>query len=274
MVSMSIHICMPKFLRKNYMRIGYTAGNSNKAQEIVKFLKTSYKLIDVTSDCDVDIVVVIGGDGCLLHALHKYMHLNVPFYGINAGSIGFLMNQFNQNSDLIERLQNAEKTTLKPLEMQVIKENHDIQTFLAVNEVSLFRATSNTAKIAIKINGIEQMSELISDGVLVSTSAGSTAYNLSAGGSILPLNSNVLALTPICPFRPRRWRGAIIPSNSVITFSILGRKQRPVHAVADFNEYPDVETIIVKQSSIYLIDVLFDLNHKLEDRIIKEQFSG
>ena len=171
----------------------------------------------------------------MLHALHQYMDLEIPFYGINAGSIGFLMNSFHKEN-FLKNLENSKVTNLYPLEMQAINTNGELSTALAINEVSIFRQSNQAAKFKIKIDNIERM-VLSADGALVSTPAGSSAYNLSAGGPIVPLTSKVLCVTPICPFRPRRWNGALLPVDVNIKFEILEPEKRPVNAVADFYEF-------------------------------------
>lgn len=229
------------------------------------------EIYDLILPEDAKIIIVVGGDGTLLHALHKYMHLNVPFYGINAGSIGFLMNDLNINQ-LSQNLSQALETSLHPLNMEVEDFNGNIHSALAINEVSIFRKTNQAAKFSITIDKIERMPELIADGAIVATPAGSSAYNLSAGGPIIPLKSDVLCLTPICPFRPRRWHGALLPSSALIKFEIFEGHHRPVNAVADFNEFENVRSVLIKSANDKTIKLLFNKNHSLEDRIIKEQF--
>ena len=192
------------------------------------------------------IIVAIGGDGFMLETLHRFIKSGKAIYGINRGTVGFLMNHFSQ-SGLMERISAATRVTLYPLKMTAIQSDGTKVEALAINEVSLLRETRQTAKIRISINDRIRLNELASDGVLVSTPAGSTAYNLSAHGPILPLDSNVLALTPISAFRPRRWRGALIPHTSVIQFDILESPKRPVSAVADFTEVRDVVSVIVQE---------------------------
>ena len=225
-----------------------------------------------TEPQEADLIIVIGGDGSMLHALHQYMDLKIPFYGINCGSVGFLMNNFHPKN-FLTNIQKAQAIALHPLEMTTTDISGKDFHALAINEVSLFRRTNQAAKIQIKVNNIERLSELTADGILVATPAGSSAYNLSAGGKIVPLASNVLCLTPICPFRPRRWHGAILPSKVVIEFNIIEPGKRTVNAVADFNEFPNVKKIMVKSSRDKAIKILFDRNYTFEDRVIKEQFS-
>tara|TARA_Y100001970_G_C14212389_1_gene847666 strand:+ start:1302 stop:2060 length:759 start_codon:yes stop_codon:yes gene_type:complete len=220
---------------------------------------------------NADIIVPIGGDGFLLKSLHDYKDLNKPFYGINFGTIGFLMNSESDESleKIISKAQNIE---LKPLNMKAKSYTGDLFESIAFNEVSLMRQTHQAAKISININNVERMKELICDGILVSTSAGSTAYNLSAHGSILPLNSNLLALTPISAFRPRRWRGALLPDKTKFNFFVNNSKIRSTSVTADHNEFRDIEEVEVTSSTEIKCNLLFDNNHSMDERILKEQF--
>jgi NAD+ kinase len=255
--------------RINLNKIAIVHSQSSKSLQIAEKLKSLYKFVPPEN---ADILIVVGGDGELLHAIHRYMSLNIPFYGINSGSIGFLMN--TPNISKLERyLEESTQAHLYPLEMKAESFDGKIHTALAINEVSIFRHTNQAAKFNIEIDGIERMPELISDGALVSTPAGSSAYNLSAGGTIVPLGSNVLCLTPICPFRPRRWQGALLPSSVEIKFNIFENDKRPVNSVADFHEFGNVKSVVIKSKSDKLIKLLFDKNHSLTDRVIKEQFN-
>lgn len=250
-------------------KIAVVAGTTEESSKIMSSLE---KIFTKYAPEDADLIIVIGGDGSMLHALHRYMHLNIPFYGINAGSVGFLMNSLHLDN-FLENLQNSKTTNLYPLEMQAIGINGENFEALAINEVSIFRKTNQAAKFKIEIDGIERM-ELSADGALVSTPAGSSAYNLSAGGPIVPLTSKVLCLTPICPFRPRRWNGALLPADVTIKFDILNYEKRPVNAVADFYEFQDIKSVSVRSSNKQVIKILFDERHTFEDRVIKEQFSS
>lgn len=256
-----------------FEKIGYVKPVKQKNIDLIDALKAKYRMIDISIDQNVDVILVIGGDGTLLHALHYWMHLNIPFYGINAGSIGFLMNNFNhEEQNLIESLSSGKISIIHPLKTYVKDVSGIEYQALAVNEVSIFRRTNQSAKFKIKINDVEQMSELIADGALVCTPAGSTAYNLSAGGPVLPIGSDILALTPICPFRPRRWQGALLDHYSVIKFEILEPTLRPVNAVADFHEFYDIVSVEIKEQSNISIRIIFNQMHSLENRILKEQF--
>lgn len=249
--------------------IALIANTMSEAQFVTNILP---KTIKQTKPEKADLIIVIGGDGSMLHALHKYMHLNIPFYGINSGSIGFMMNDFHSDS-FFESLETSKITNLYPLEMTAEDIEGNISTALAINEVSIFRQTNQAAKFKIFVDNIERM-QLSADGALVSTPAGSSAYNLSAGGSIVPLTSKILCLTPICPFRPRRWGGALLPVNVEITFLIMENEKRPVNAVADFYEFRNVISVSVKSTDKQVIKLLFDKHHTFEDRVIKEQFSS
>lgn len=220
---------------------------------------------------DAAYIVALGGDGTLLEALHRYHDLGKPFYGMNRGSVGFLLNPYRDGT-LAERLQHAKSVTLHPLRMIVQTEDGERIEALAFNEVALLRQRHTAAKIAIHLDDIERMPELVCDGVLVATPAGSTAYNLSAHGPIIPLKANVLALTPISAFRPRRWRGALLPSAVNIRFDILEHDKRPVSATADFTEVRRVRSVEIHQSTTIGVHLLFDPDHNLEERILKEQF--
>lgn len=254
---------------KKFKKIAIIYSNTRESIKIAKEVK---KYFLPTPPEKSDLIIVIGGDGSLLHALHAHIDLNIPFYGINSGSVGFLMNSFHSEK-FLNTIQQTKYTKLHPLEMKAINSNGKEFKALAINEVSIFRQSNQAAKFEIKIDNIKRLEELIADGALVSTPAGSSAYNLSAGGFVVPLGSNVLCLTPICPFRPRKWDGAILPSDVTIEFNILEPEKRPVSAVADFNEFTNIKKVIINSSKDKIIKVLFDQNHTFEDRVIKEQFS-
>ena len=222
---------------------------------------------------NADVVVALGGDGFMLQTLHETKQSEVPVYGMNRGTIGFLMNAYSAE-DLPARLAAAEGAVINPLEMRALCVDGSETVQLAINEVSLLRETRQTAKIGIIIDGKTRMEELICDGVLVATPAGSTAYNLSANGPILPLEADLLALTPISPFRPRRWRGALLPSASVIEFEVREAAKRPVSAVADQMEVRDVAHVKVAMDRSISLTLLFDPEYALDDRISLEQFAS
>jgi len=222
---------------------------------------------------DADILVVLGGDGFMLHTLRENVGTDKQIYGMNRGTVGFLMNEYDPHN-LFERLNKAQSFDLHPLRMRAENINGEIVEALAINEVSLFRETRQAAKIDIKVDGVARLENLICDGILVATSAGSTAYNLSAHGPILPFGSGVLALTPISPFRPRRWRGALLPHSSKIEFFVAEHKKRPLSAVADDTEVRDVKYVSVQEDRTIAVGILFDEKHNLEERIMKEQFTA
>jgi len=218
-----------------------------------------------------DIVVALGGDGFMLQTLHAFTGKNKPIYGMNLGSVGFLMNEYRKD-DLLERLGAAEKAVIHPLRMQAHTPSGVIEA-RAFNEVSLLRETRQAAKIRITVDGKPRISELICDGVLVSTPAGSTAYNLSAHGPILPIDAALLALTPISAFRPRRWRGALLSHRAKVRFEMLEVAKRPVSAVADDFEVRDVTAVDVAEDRSLSMTMLYDAGHNLDERILSEQFS-
>ncbi|MFC3676974.1 NAD kinase [Ferrovibrio xuzhouensis] len=220
---------------------------------------------------EAELIVALGGDGFMLQTLHKYMTRNVPIYGMNQGTVGFLMNEYSE-ADLHERLAGANVAELHPLRMRAVTEGGAEHEALAINEVALLRQTRQTAKLRITIDGRVRVEELICDGVLLATPAGSTAYNLSAHGPVLPLNAGVLALTPISAFRPRRWRGALLPRAAKVKMDVLDNFKRPVSATADFNEVRDVVEVEIAEAPDIRLRLLFDAGHDLEERILTEQF--
>lgn len=254
-------------------KIACVADDSPKAQEALKEIRKHYDIVEITRRrMEAQVIVVLGGDGFMLQTLHDYMKMKLPFYGINCGTVGFLMNQYALD-DLMDRINRARSAMLYPLHMYARRSNGKISQELAFNEVSLFRQGRQAAKIRVSVDHVVRLEELICDGVLVATPAGSTAYNFSAGGPIIPLGSNVIALTPLVPFRPRRWRGALLHHNASVNFSILETGKRPVNAVADFTEIEDVTEVVISEQRKSGVALLFDPEHNLEERIIKEQFS-
>lgn len=218
-----------------------------------------------------DIVVALGGDGFLLQTLRDTMSTGKRVYGMNRGTVGFLMNEYNEDA-LPERLAAAVAETIRPLEMETVDEDGKATDALAINEVSLLRQSYQAARLRISVDGKVRLEELICDGVMVATPAGSTAYNLSAHGPILPLDAPLLALTPVSPFRPRRWRGALLPKSAVVRFEILEERKRPVNAVADHTEVKSVVSVEVKESATHTATLLFDAGHSWSERILAEQF--
>lgn len=258
---------------ENTMRIACLADDSVKAQTAFAELSKHYDFLDISGKrTKPDVIVALGGDGFMLQVLHKYMHRNIPVYGMNCGSVGFLLNSYNV-ANLEERIKSARRATLHPLVMYARTRDGKERQELAINEVSLFRESRQAAKIRISIDHVVRVSDMVADGILVSTPAGSTAYNFSAGGPIVPLNGDLLALTPIAPFRPRRWRGALLNHQSSITFEVLESDKRPVSAVADFTEVRDVLSVSVFEDRNISLSLLFDPEHNLEERITTEQFS-
>ena len=249
-------------------KVAFLSSNTPEALKVKNTLEALYPPVDPS---EADILVVLGGDGFMLEIMHSQLETKIPLYGIHCGSVGFLMNQFSPHDFLI-RLKKAIPTHLYPLEMTVRKTTGQIAKAMAFNEVSLLRETRQAAKIKIDIDGVSRLQELVCDGILVSTPAGSTAYNLSAHGPIIPLETPLLALTPISAFRPRRWKGALLLETAEVTFTILEPKKRPVSAVADFTEIRDISSVTVRQIKNYGVTVLFDHDHNLQERILREQF--
>lgn len=220
---------------------------------------------------EADIIVALGGDGFMLHTLHSTQHLEAPVYGMNRGTVGFLMNEYAED-DLITRLEAAEEAVINPLHMIAVGRDGTVTEALAINEVSLLRAGPQAARLKIWIDGRLRMEELVCDGALVSTPAGSTAYNYSAHGPILPIGSDVLALTAMAAFRPRRWRGALLPKTAVVRFEVIDAEKRPVMADADSRSVSDVVSVEIRSEPEISHRILFDPGHGLEERLISEQF--
>nr|TFG53407.1 MAG: NAD kinase [Hyphomicrobiales bacterium] len=248
-------------------KIHFAASEAPEARAALEKLTPHYG----NASPDVaDFIVALGGDGFMLQSLHKFIESGLPIYGMNFGSVGFLMNEFKQD-DLCERLAAAEPARIHPLRMTAYSRTGE-QTAIAFNEVSLLRQTRQTAKLRIILDGKTRLEELVCDGILVSTPAGSTAYNLSAHGPILPINASLLAMTPLSPFRPRRWRGALLPHDANIRFDVLNHERRPVSAVADDFEVRHVERIDIAETRKISVTMLFDAGHSLDERILTEQF--
>lgn len=249
-------------------RIAAVASDHPRAREALAAIEKRYPTV---APEDADVLVVLGGDGFMLHTLHEQVERDKPLYGMRLGDVGFLMNRY-ADDDLPERLARAEEVSLNPLRMEAECAGGKVHRGRAINEVSLLRQTNQAAHIRILINGRVRVEKLVADGVLVSTAAGSTAYNLSAFGPILPLGTEAVALTPISPFRPRRWRGAILPAAAAIRFEILAPERRPVSATADYDEVRNVTAVDVQLDREIRHRLLFDPEHSLEERILNEQF--
>jgi len=253
-------------------RMALVVSSAPRAQEAAELLRDAEDWVPLE---EADLVVVLGGDGTMLRALHAMIDAGrmIPVYGLNLGSVGFLMNRFQKNIRLRERLARARHMVVAPLRMQAVNQAGEEFGFYAINEVSLLRETRQTAKIEISVNDRVRIPELAGDGVLLSTPVGSTAYNFSASGPILPLDSQMFALTPISPFRPRRWKGAILPDRSRVTFRVLEPGKRPVSAVADMREVRDVAEVRLEIARETQMTLLFDPGHALDERIVAEQFA-
>jgi NAD+ kinase len=248
--------------------IGFVASDAAAAQEALAQLQQSYGR---TPPEQAEVIVALGGDGFMLETLHRYIERRVPIFGMHRGSVGFLMNQY-EAAELPQRLARAVPVRIHPLEMRARDMKGGEHTALAFNEVSLLRETRQTAKIRVTVDDIVRVDELSADGILVATPVGSTAYNLSAHGPIIPLGAGVLALTPISAFRPRRWRGALLPHTARVHFDMLEAEKRPVSAVADSTEVRDVLAVTVRENRTVELTILFDPEHNLEERVLKEQF--
>ena len=251
------------------LKLAFLPAETPAAQEVAGLLRARHGEVPLERAAAL---VALGGDGAMLQALHVAMPRGLPVYGMNLGSVGFLLNPY-QPDGLVDRIMAAQAVALHPLLMQADLQNDDTVQAHAINEVSLLRETRQTAKLRIFVDGKVRVPEMICDGALVSTAVGSTAYNFSAHGPILPINANVLALTPISAFRPRRWRGALLPADAEITFEALEADKRPVSAVADFTEVRDVRRVTIKSDPNQSVTLLFDPGTPLGERILTEQFA-
>ena len=250
------------------VKIAFTASDAQISQRALERLQARYASVPVEQ---ADVIVALGGDGFMLQTLHGTMHLDVPVYGMNCGTVGFLMNEFHEEA-LVERLRDAEEEVINPLTMVAGGEDGVEHRALAINEVSLLRAGPQAAKLRVSIDGRVRMEELVCDGALVATPAGSTAYNYSARGPILPIGSDVLALTAMAAFRPRRWRGALLPKSAKVRFDVLEASKRPVMADADSRHAGNVLWVEVASEPGVAHRILFDPGHGLEERLLREQF--
>ena len=260
---------MPPRRSKSESRICFLAADTEEAQRAKRRLEKRYGACNPRR---ARVVVALGGDGFMLETLHDFLERGTPIFGMNCGTVGFMMNRYSE-ARLPARIEAAQTVRLHPLLMIARTVKRRTHKAHAINEVSLLRQSRQAAKIGIRIDGKTRLPELICDGAMVATPAGSTAYNLSAHGPILPLGSDVLALTPISAFRPRRWRGAILPHGAEVIFDIREMDKRPVSAVADFTEVRDVVEVTVREDRSITLNMLFDPEHNLEERILTEQFA-
>ena len=253
---------------RRFEKIAFVAAATPEARVACEQLEKSYGNVEPAK---ADVIVALGGDGLMLQSLHKFMNSGKPIYGMHRGTVGFLMNEFSGDR-LRERLAGAHDTVIHPLVMRARDEHGKMHEHRAINEVSLFRQGAQAAHLRINVDGQERLAELVADGLLVATPAGSTAYNLSVQGPIIPINAPLLALTPISPFRPRRWRGALLPDKAEVTVEVLDADKRPVAAVADHDEVRSVNAVEIAMDHKCAIDLLFDPGHNLDERILREQF--
>lgn len=256
--------CAPSHIES----IAVFAADTPLAHRAFREITQKYK---VTEPEKADVIIALGGDGHMLEVMHQTMHLKKPIYGMNLGSVGFLLNNYSPDF-LLERIYKASGVVLNPLMMEATMRDESLFKAHAINEISLWRSSRQAAKISIDIDGVNRLGELICDGVMVATPAGSTAYNLSAHGPIIPIRAQVLALTPVCPFRPRRWRGALLPHDAKIKFTILEPEKRPVNAAADSKEAEHIVSVEIYEDRSTSMCLLFDQGQSLEDRVIREQF--
>ncbi len=251
------------------MKIAFVASDAPNAQEALAALEAIHGNVDMH---EADLIVALGGDGFMLQTLHATQHLTAPVYGMNRGTVGFLMNEYSPY-ELMARLADAEEEIINPLSMVAVCEDGTTHKALAINEVSLLRAGPQAAKLKITVDGRERLDELVCDGALVATPAGSTAYNYSAHGPILPIGSDVLTLTAMAAFRPRRWRGALLPKAAQVRFDVINPQKRPVMADADGRSVKNVVSVEIRSEPSIGHKILFDPGHGLEERLIREQFS-
>ncbi|MDE4142753.1 MULTISPECIES: NAD kinase [Rhodobacterales] len=251
------------------MRIAFLASSAKVAQTALKALVDRYGNVPPQ---EAEVIVALGGDGFMLRTMHETVDLPAPVYGMNRGTVGFLMNEYHEEA-LIERLREAEQEIINPLSMTAMDRDGKIHHALAINEVSLLRAGPQAARLKISVDGRQRLAELVCDGALVSTPAGSTAYNYSAHGPILPIGADVLALTAVAAFRPRRWRGALLPSTANVRFDVLEADKRPVMAEADSISFENIDWVEIRTDTSIRHKILFDPGHGLEERLISEQFT-
>ena len=249
-------------------RLACVASDSDQAQAALAEIAAAYELVD---PAEAGVVVALGGDGFLLRVMHEFLHLGLPVFGMNRGTVGFLMNEYRPDG-LVERVAAATGRRIHPLALTATGEDGRVTSGRAFNEVALTRSSGQSAHIRVVVDGVERIPLFIGDGMIVATAAGSTAYNLSAHGPIIPLGADLLALTPVSPFRPRRWKGALVPRSTEIVLENLDPAKRPVAVTADFHEVPAVRSATIAEDRTLSIELLFDADHSLEERIIAEQF--
>jgi NAD+ kinase len=255
-------------MTERFQAISFVASDTPEAQAALAKLTGRYGNADTAT---ADVIVALGGDGLMLQTLHRFIGTGTPIYGMNRGSVGFLMNEFRERG-LRKRLTEAQRSVVHPLSMRAIDKDGTEVRAEAINEVSLLRRSYQAAKLRISIDGQVRLDELVADGVLLATPAGSTAYNLSANGPILPLDAPLLALTPISAFRPRRWRGALLPDHAKVTIEVLEAQKRPVSAVADHVQIDNVLRVEIEIDRTVDLVMLHDPGHSLDERILREQF--
>jgi len=253
----------------DFSKIAFYASHKPRAQDALEALESAYGNI---APQDADVIVTLGGDGMMLNALHKFGDLGKPLYGMNLGTLGFMLNSYHL-AELPARLEKACAFEVHPLRMQATDIHGKTHKEVAFNEVALLRQTHRTAKIRISVNGTQRLDEVVCDGLLLSTPMGSTAYNSSAGGPIIPLDANLLPLTPISPFRPRKWRGALLNNKSEVSFTVLDAEERSVSATADSHEVRDIASVKIHESRSIGCTLLFDCDNNLAERIMTEQFA-
>jgi NAD+ kinase len=251
------------------MKLTFFASRKPRAQKAMEELKGLYGFVEPEK---AEAIVVLGGDGTMLKALHHFADFQAPIFGMNLGTLGFLLNE-NRKDDLVKRIKKANRFEIRPLQMEARDKAGTIHKEIAFNEVSLLRETHNSAKIRVFVNGKERLKELVCDGIMLSTPVGSTAYNSSAGGPIVPLYGNVYPLTPISPFRPRRWKGALLRNDAEVRLEVLKAVERPVSATADSKEVRDVIEVKIRESKNISKTILYDPDNPLEERIYQEQFA-
>ena len=255
------------------MKLGLWADKTEISIKSSNILTEKYDLIYINNYAkdDLDAIIIFGGDGFMLHSMHNITKFKAPLYGMNCGTIGFLLNEFNAE-DLLNKIRNAKEAHISPLNVKVTDNNNNTHSVKAYNEVSLLRETRQSTNIEVKINAKTKINHLVGDGILVATPAGSSAYNFSVKGPIIPLCSDLLALTPISPFRPRQWRGALLPGNTIVDFIIHDAIKRPVSCVVDYFEFRDISAVNIQKSKDESRTLLFDSKNPLQDKLITEQF--